>query len=272
MVEGRGELVLWCWKAFAYVRGGVLTPRSPFLVCDVSGLIMVPTFQRVSRVTVWYVDDMTGERSQRDIDGDFVWIKLGGERARRIHGENPRALIDYADLERVTAATKFWNVQGVKGYIGGHDRVSKKSIPLHHVILSGPGPDRHSRDHKNRDVLDNRRDNLAWKTYQEQNQNQRKKVRKNGSDIRSRFRGVSWNRRSGKWRSRIQNEDGKSVFLGYFENELDAKSAFDRAWGARAQRMKTLREAAAAPKIEIHNPITNYFQARVNTANSTTNN
>jgi len=40
------------------------------------------------------------------------------------------------------------------------------------------------------------------------------------------YRGVNWNKSSGRWRSKIR-DGGKTVHLGYFDSSLDAAKAYD---------------------------------------------
>jgi hypothetical protein len=78
-------------------------------------------------------------------------------------------------------------------------------------------------DHKNNGSLDNRRANLRVATRSQNNQNVPK--RKNTS---SRFIGVCFNKEHKKWCAYISYE-GKSIWLGYFGDEIDAAKTYDRA-------------------------------------------
>jgi hypothetical protein len=96
---------------------------------------------------------------------------------------------------------------------------------MHHVVLGirpGDLPPGHHVDHINHDPLDNRRDNLRVVPF-EVNQRARRGDRKSTS----RYKGVSWCRRSRKWI--VQTSIGKrKKFLGYFASEVAAARAYDR--------------------------------------------
>jgi hypothetical protein len=79
-------------------------------------------------------------------------------------------------------------------------------------------------DHKNRNGLDNRKENLRICTNQ-QNQWNRKKAR-NGKT--SRFIGVRWHKGDRKFYAEIQ-VDGRRKHLGGFASEEDAAIARDKA-------------------------------------------
>ncbi|MBN2020335.1 MAG: HNH endonuclease [Sedimentisphaerales bacterium] len=78
-------------------------------------------------------------------------------------------------------------------------------------------------DHLNRDPLDNRLANLRPATHSQNTQNSTKK--KNAS---SKFFGVWFHKPSGKWCASIRY-NGKSIWLGSFDNEIDAALAYDAA-------------------------------------------
>lgn len=78
-------------------------------------------------------------------------------------------------------------------------------------------------DHINGDGLDNRRANLRIVTPTQNNWNRR--FRKTG---RSKYTGVTWDGRRGKWRADIY-ENRRKIFLGHFAEEEEAARAFDSA-------------------------------------------
>jgi hypothetical protein len=78
-------------------------------------------------------------------------------------------------------------------------------------------------DHRNGDGLDNHRDNLRIAT-RSQNACNRHNTKSKAS---CRFSGLFFDKRRGKWMSRIV-VNGK-IFLGYFDSEIDAARAYDAA-------------------------------------------
>jgi hypothetical protein len=79
-------------------------------------------------------------------------------------------------------------------------------------------------DHINNDGMDNRRANLRAAT-RAQNMRNRKKHAKPGA---SKYKGVRYRKDTCKWSARI-GVDSKSIYLGSFENEIEAAKAYDEA-------------------------------------------
>lgn len=90
------------------------------------------------------------------------------------------------------------------------------------------------RDHKNGDILDNRRQNLQLISQA----NNIRKAKKTTKPKSSRFKGVSWRKSTNCWRAvlsyRIQKEKHQ-IHLGHFKEESAAALAYNRAarrrWG-----------------------------------------
>src|SRR5580765_4530576 len=94
-------------------------------------------------------------------------------------------------------------------------------IPMHRVILSCTNGE--ECDHKNHNTLDNRRKNLRKCSHSENSKNQ--KTRKNNAYG---FKGISFRKDSGRWRSWICF-NGKKINLGHFDNAVKAARAYDKA-------------------------------------------
>ena len=96
-----------------------------------------------------------------------------------------------------------------------------KTVYMHKEIMKFYGLIGEKGDHKNRNKLDNRKENLRPSTNQ-QNCWNNTKPKGNHS---SKYKGVDWYSNKEKWRSRI----GGTKLLGYYENEVDAALAYDVA-------------------------------------------
>lgn len=90
---------------------------------------------------------------------------------------------------------------------------------MHRLLLGLHKRDGKQIDHKNGNTLDNRRENLRVVNHS-QNAMNRKLLSKSASG----FRGVSYCKKTGKWKSRI-NLGGKEIWLGRFATIDDARSA-----------------------------------------------
>lgn len=83
-------------------------------------------------------------------------------------------------------------------------------------------------DHKNRNPLDNRRENLRESNANQNNCNKGKIKMINGKKTSSNYIGVTYDKKAGKWRSRLKHE-GIEENLGYHDTEKDAAMAYDNA-------------------------------------------
>jgi hypothetical protein len=103
---------------------------------------------------------------------------------------------------------------------GGHHT----TIRMHCLILGRAGI-----DHRNGDGLDNTRANLRIATTLQNGANQQPNI-----GTSSAYKGISWNRRLGKWQADIQ-VNGQGRYLGVFLDEEAAARAYDAAaldaWG-----------------------------------------
>lgn len=98
------------------------------------------------------------------------------------------------------------------------------SLLLHRLVMNAP--QRMSVDHINGDPSDNRRLNLRVCTHQENLSHRTGKRR--WERATSKYAGVGWYQRDGKWRARIAPE-GKDIGLGLFDDEVKAAHAYDDA-------------------------------------------
>lgn len=132
------------------------------------------------------------------------------------------ALVDDEDYEELSKYKWHYHDAGYATrsiYLGKRDGKYKyKKIFMHRQILNNPK----QTDHANGDGLDNRRSNLRVCDYTDNMRNRRKSANKS-----SKFKGVLWDKRAGKWRSRIGL--AKDKHIGYFNDEKEAAIAYNEA-------------------------------------------
>jgi hypothetical protein len=98
-----------------------------------------------------------------------------------------------------------------------------KSFDMHRVVLGLTHGDGIQVDHIDGNGLNNQRSNLRICSNTENQRNRRV-----GANNTSGFKGVDFHKHSGTWRARI-SIDGRRVFLGAFDNSIDAARAYNKA-------------------------------------------
>ena len=141
-----------------------------------------------------------------------AWVPLANARGY--------ALVDAEDLDRTASISWSWMKPRNTTYAKG--RVDGKQTTLHRFILGARAGQ--FVDHVNGDGLDNRKTNLRFGTRAQNAQNMAATEGKSSA-----FKGVSWDKRVGKWRAYIKPPDGKRVTIGYFDDDRLAASAYDKA-------------------------------------------
>ena len=105
-------------------------------------------------------------------------------------------------------------------WISSRGGLPRRRQSMHQLIMGMRGI-----DHEDHDGLNNQRSNLRPANQSQNNQNARKQAR----PCSSRFKGVSWHKRMGKWRAYIKLPDGRRASLGYYRDEIEAARAYDAA-------------------------------------------
>ena len=165
------------------------------------------------------------------LDFIFTWPLLTwhllryGYSFRKIYlGEGEWTILDVEDYYKFANIgwalgghkKNFYAVGGIKNKNGEFELVR-----LHRVIMKPPK--RRVVDHRNGNGLDNRRANLRIVTKSQNAFNNRKRT-----NTTSRFIGVYFRKCRGLWAACIWYRK-KRVWLGYFESEIEAARAYDRA-------------------------------------------
>lgn len=152
---------------------------------------------------------------------------------------NGVVLIDTADIERLSKhqwAIKDKVLDNHKHYVAA--KINNRTVKMHRFLL-GTIDRKIIVDHRDRDTLNNRKENLKEVTYSENNHNTKKRrVNKSGRTgvyLRKGTTAKSGNKRSDSWVAQVRI-DGKSYTASFaislFENSDAAKAA------AEKQRLK----------------------------------
>jgi len=131
------------------------------------------------------------------------------------------AIVDPEDFERLNQY-KWYAITSQKAFYAGRT-VKKRIVRMHRVLLDPPYP--LLVDHINRNGLDNRKANLRVATKSQNNQN---RIYRRRNSSRFKYRGVHWCKRSKKWMAQIC-VNSKNKTLGYFDDEIVAAKAYDKA-------------------------------------------
>lgn len=136
------------------------------------------------------------------------------------------AAIDDKDYERISRWKWHARKNGRNWYAQRSERRSKgkqRTIMMHREVLGLKFGDGFQSDHVNRNGLDNRRDNLRLSTRGENMRNGRKHINNTSG-----YRGVCWSKSTNRWQAYIR-VNGKAIYLGIFNDIVEAARAYDRA-------------------------------------------
>ena len=113
-----------------------------------------------------------------------------------------------------------WSIdenETVYTHIGG------KKYYLGRLVLGLKGEDKRYCDHINHNRRDNREANLRAATASQNGAN-----RKKSEGFTSNYLGTSWHSRDKIWEAQIK-KDNRVIYIGRFDNEIDAAKAYDEA-------------------------------------------
>ena len=149
-------------------------------------------------------------------------IIIGDSKMKRIPlTQGQFALIDDEDYEEL-AKHKWYAAENHYGGFRATREAANRTTYMHREILGIGYGNKLQVDHRNHNTLDNRRANLRLCNNRDNSRN--RKSHKNSS---SKYKGVTWCKRTRKWATQIKLREGNR-FLGYFASEIVAAKAYDR--------------------------------------------
>jgi hypothetical protein len=127
------------------------------------------------------------------------------------------ATVDDEDYDRISKSN--WHSKPSGSVVYACRKPGMHSIQMHREILNPPSD--MQIDHIDGNGLNNQKSNLRAATYRMNQNNQQHRATAKTSN----HPGVSWREDVKKWRSQIQVK-GKKFYLGSYESELDAATAY----------------------------------------------
>lgn len=137
------------------------------------------------------------------------------------------AIVDDSDYEQLSRFSWRRNTNGYVVRNKPRDADGRRGTAFMHREILGLSASDPDVDHRNRNRLDNRRENLRRATEAENRVNSAKQA-----GCSSRFKGVTWHRQMGRWQSALM-ADGRCAYLGLYADEVAAAKAYDAAALAR---------------------------------------
>lgn len=191
----------------------------------------------------WWDDDRQQASRVRSRERKPI-VTNNKEKAREVPLTNGMiALIDECDWERVSKY-RWYAYQRDNtwyAYRGFWTNGKRRRVTLHRFILNLTDSKVPFIDHKNRNGLDCRRENLRPATHSQNLTNSRKPLRNTSG-----YKGVIRNKQiRAPWEARIR-KDRKHYYLGAYETALEAALAYDRA----AKRLHGEFAALNFPEVE----------------------
>lgn len=135
------------------------------------------------------------------------------------------ALVDDDDYDRVSQHKWYLHQPGKQWYACRYRRVERnkyRSEYLHRFIMSTAGA--HRVDHRNGNGLDCQKSNLRLATQAQNLRNSGKKPSNTSG-----YKGVHWRKDIRKWVAQIRDGSGQKVYLGAFNDLVEAARAYDAA-------------------------------------------
>jgi hypothetical protein len=150
-------------------------------------------------------------------------VPLSGETAA-----GREALVDSDAVPLVR--TRRWRFAASDTGRGGEVQtmIPSENVRLHYVVMGIASDQGYHIGHRNDDPLDCRRANLVVRTLSDTHANHRKQATFRGRPCTSRFKGVHWAERRGRWVATIK-KDRVQRRLGSFRDEIAAAQAYDEA-------------------------------------------